>query len=108
MLEGDVGVEDSEGTVIISSIRRGQHFHILRTLLSKTLRRAFTTHQKKALKVGPPAGRAYSLRVHIAGYSCYINKGLQSHRKKAQKVGKQDLRSTRWQAGGRADGWWAS
>ena len=49
---------ETRRVVIISSVRRGQHFHILRTLLSEMLRRGFTAHQKKAPKVGPSAARA--------------------------------------------------
>ena len=47
MLEGNVGVGDPEGRVIISSIKREQHFHILRTLHSETLRTGFTNHGRR-------------------------------------------------------------
>ena len=119
VLEGNVRVEESEGRVIISSIRRRQHFHILRALLSKTLRRGFTAHQKKAPKVRLTAAHACSPCTDITGHSCCANEGLESHHKKVLKVGKRDLRLTKWQANGRlvgglqrrhaksfADGWW--
>ena len=92
----DVGVEDSEGRVITSSIKRGQYFHILRTFLSETLRRGFTCHRKKAPNLGPLAARACSPCVDIAGHSCCTNEGLESHCKKMPKVGKWDLRLTKW------------